>query len=120
MDKGHHLLATAITDKGLGNAKGRGVIKLNPANDNYMGKHNINSNNNSNKPNNIKGIKGNCFDNTLSVEQNLTNMSKRYNEILNKGNKPKSGLKNLKGRKINHDRIKRDKEGLGISSHSIS
>ena len=66
------------------------VIKENPANDNYKSKCNTNSNNNSNKPNNIKGIKGNCFDNTLSVEQNLSNLSKRYNEILNKGNKTKS------------------------------
>ena len=32
MDKVHHLLASAITDKGLGNTKGRGVIKENPAN----------------------------------------------------------------------------------------
>ena len=47
-------------------------------------------------------------------------MSKRYNEILNKGNKPKSGLKNLKGRKINPDRIKRDKEGLGIKYTKLS
>ena len=112
MDKGHHLLATAITYKGLDNTKGRGAIKDNPANDNYKGKYNINSNNNSNKPNNIKSIKGNCFDNTLYVEQNLTNMSKRYNEILNQGNRPKSGLKNHKGRKIIPDEKKIDKEGL--------
>ena len=87
----NHLMAPPSNDKGRGNNKGRGVIKENPApaNADYKGVNNINSNNNSNKPNNKKGIKGACFDNTISVQQNITNMSKRYNEILNKGNKKK-------------------------------
>ena len=108
--------------KGQGNTKGRGVIKENPAliNVSYKGINNINSNNNPNKPNSIKGIKWTCFDNTLSVEQNITNMRKRYNEILNKGNKNKSGIKNHWGRKMNPDRIKRDKEDLGIKYTKLS
>ena len=87
------MLATAITDKGLANAKGMGVIDMKPANDNYKGKCKTNSN----KLNNIKGINGKCFDNTLSVEQNLANLSKRYNEIFNKGNKPNQVRKNKRG-----------------------
>ena len=51
MDKVHHLLAPAITDKGLGNNKGIGVIKENPANVNYKGKCNKNLNINSNTMN---------------------------------------------------------------------
>ena len=116
-------MAPASTDKGSGNNnKGRGVINENPApaNANYKGVNNINSNNNSDKPNNIKGLKGTCFDNTLSVQQNITNISKRYNEILNKGNKKKLCHKNRWGRKINPDRTKRDKEGLGIKYTRLS
>ena len=119
--KVNHLLAPAITDKGRGNTKGSGVTKENhpPINVSYKGINNIHSNNNSIKPNSIKGIKGTCFDNTLSVEQNITNMSKRYNEIL-KGNKHNSGIKKRWGRKINPDKIKRDKEGLGIKYTKLS
>ena len=47
-------------------------------------------------------------------------MSKSYDEILNKGSLKKPCSKNRWGRKINPDRTKWDKEGLGIKYTKLS
>ena len=90
MNKAHSLLAAAIIDKGLDN-----VTKSNkPTHNNIKGKNNTN-------PHNNKNGNSNRFDNNLSVEQNLVNLSKRFNELINKGKDLKPGHKNIKESKLN-------------------
>ena len=98
-----------LTSKGPANVntdniteyKGEGVIKENPA----LTPNNGNNSNNSHVTNKLhklgdgKGRKGTYFDNNLMVQQNLTNMSKMYDEIVNKGITLKHALKTAGGEK---------------------
>ena len=95
--------------------KGKGVIKENPAKASTKNNANQKDGNNSNnsystnnpyKLSDCKGRKGTYFDNNLTVQQNLTNMSKKYDEILSMGSIKKPCSKNRWGRKINPDRKK--------------
>ena len=98
--------------------KGKRVIKENLASTMTPGIYSNNSQLTS-KPYKLgdgKGRKGAYFDNNLTVEQNITNMNKKYDEIKTKERTQKTGLKNQRGRRI---KPARDKEGLGIKYSKV-
>ena len=74
------------TDNNINEHKGEGVIKENPALTLNYG-NNSNNSHVTNKPYKLRdgmGLKGTYFVNNLTVQQNLTNMSKMYDKIKNR------------------------------------
>ena len=95
----------AFTDKGLvKDTKDRVAMDNKAKYNNNKGKKNINPH---------KNQQGNYtrFNNKLSVEENLENLSKGFNEHINKGKDPKQGTNSIKGKKLTINRKRKDKDG---------
>ena len=88
----------AFKDNGLAKDTKDRVAKENKAKyNNNKGKRNINQHRNQ---------QGNYtkFNNKISVEENLKNLSKGFREINNKGKDPKQSTEPIKGKKLNTNR----------------
>ena len=51
---------------------------------------------------------------TTNYLESLKNLSKGFSKLNNKGNDPKQGTEPIKGKKLNTNRKRKDKDGLGI------
>ena len=107
-----------MTDKVAKDTK----VKFNNRNQGHNKNNNTTTNNNGvannnnermdvNQHTNQKGNYTRC-NTKISIEENLKNLCTGFNELNNKGNNHKLGTETIKGKRLNGNRIRKDKYGL--------